>query len=70
MGPQGLPGGLEVLVTALVAVSGLQRYREAEHGDFGGQKCSGPSQHMFRDVKPFMDGFTDQLLVSLPSSIL
>lgn len=46
-------GPQEVLVTALVAVSGLPRYREAEHGGFGSQKCSGLSQHMFRDVKPF-----------------
>lgn len=69
----GLQGGPEeVLVTALVAVSGLQRYGEAEHSDFGSQKCSGLSQHMFNDVKSFWDGFlrTDQLLAPLPSSIL
>ena len=48
MGLQGGPEG--VLVTAPVAVSGLPRYREAEHGGFGSQKCSGLSQHMFRDV--------------------
>lgn len=70
LGLQGSPE--EVLVTALVAVSGLQRYREAEHRDFGSQKCSGLSQPMFSDVKSFLDGSlrTDQLLASLPSSIL